>query len=905
MNKVNYFKPLIAGCAALGVSVMLFAFNTADDGKPKPLQAKPAKTNALALKKPEDNRFTKTVLYNDLNEPMELAVAPDGRVFFIERSGNFYAYNPINKQTTLVRKFPVKAVEKVLQGMLGLTIDPDFATNNYIYFFYSTDGNGGLVNRLNRYKISKTNQLDLSSEKAIIDVPLDAEVSAHSGGGLAWDKSKNLYLSTGDNTVPFESEGYAPIDMRPNRQTFDAERSAGNTNDLRGKVLRIHPEANGTYTIPEGNLFKKGQVNTRPEIYVMGCRNPYRISVDPETSILYWGEVGPDAGTDGKQGKRGYDEINQAKKAGNFGWPFFVGDNKAYHKYDFTTKVTGELFDVNAPENASPNNTGLRILPPAQKALVWFPYDTSPEFPILGKGGRCITGGPVYHYNATLKSKTKFPEYYDKVLFAGDYMRSWIFGVRMDANHDFSSLEQLMESNGDFRRPIDMKFGPDGSFYVLEYGSAYGLDNPDARLVRVDYNSGNRAPIAKIATQDTIGLMPYKVTLNQKSFDNDADDKLSYKWLLDGKIVMSTAETPVYTFRKNGVYKVTLKVTDAGGKTSTDTKVIKVGNTLPQVAISTEANSTFFYPGEQPFNYKVAIKDREDKIIDPKRTKININYIARVENSQTLMGHQAIAPTYNYGKSLMAKSDCKACHQTTTKVLGPAFVEVAKRYATNKDAVDLLATKIIKGGNGNWGEHAMSAHPQLTKDDASEIVKYILTLNDKKVAVALPREGNVTLKDHLTSADAGRYILTASYTDKGGAITPLTTTESLVLRPAKVYANSADKYEKVPKINTVATLEQDQAYILFKDIDLKNIGQLTYSYSSRNAAKIDVHTDSPTGPVISTFDIKGNGNDNTVQETAALNAPQGKHDLYFVFTKTPANRRGWVNLSWINFDQQK
>jgi cytochrome c len=57
------------------------------------------------------------------------------------------------------------------------------------------------------------------------------------------------------------------------------------------------------------------------------------------------------------------------------------------------------------------------------------------------------------------------------------------------------------------------------------------------------------------------------------------------------------------------------------------------------------------------------------------------------------MGHQAIAPTYNYGKALMAKSDCKACHQTYTKVLGPAFVEVAKRYATNKDAVDMLATK--------------------------------------------------------------------------------------------------------------------------------------------------------------------------------------------------------------------
>jgi cytochrome c len=908
MPKVNYFKTA-AACATVCVSAMLFAFNT-DPGKPIGLKKQTAHKNIAStppLKKPEDNRFVKTVLYNDLNEPMELAVAPDGRVFFIERSGNFYAYTPQDKKTVLVRKFPVKAVEKILQGMLGMTIDPNFSTNNYIYFYYSADNaTGGLVNRLARYTISKTNVLDVTSEKTILEVPLDAEVSAHSGGGLAWDKNKNLYLSTGDNTVPFESEGYAPIDMRANRQTFDAERSAGNTNDLRGKILRIHPEANGTYTIPEGNLFKKGMPDTRAEIYVMGCRNPYRISVDKETSIVYWGEVGPDAGTDGKQGPRGYDEINQARKAGNFGWPFFVGDNKPYNKYDFTTKVIGPLFDVNGPENASPNNTGLKILPPAQKALVWFPYDTSPEFPILGKGGRCIIGGPVYHYDPTLQSKTKFPAYYDKILFVGDYMRSWIFGVRMDEKHDFQSLEQLMETNGDFRRPIDMKFGPDGSFYVLEYGSAYGLDNPDARLVRVDYNGGNRAPVAKIVTQDTIGLMPYKVSLGQKSFDYDTDDKLTYKWLLNGKTVISTAQSPVYTFRTNGVYKITLKVTDAAGKSGIDTKVIKVGNTLPQVVINTTSNSSFFWPNEQTFAYNVAIGDHEDKVIDAKRTKININYIAKIENNQNLIGHQEIAPTYNYGKALMAKSDCKACHAVSTKVLGPAFVEVAKRYAGNKDAVDVLAAKIIKGGNGVWGEHAMSAHPQLTKEDASEIVKYILTLNDVKQAASLPREGSITLKDHLDNKDEGRYILTASYTDKGGAITPLTTTRSLVLRPAKVFANSADMYDKVAKINKVITVSDDHAYFMLKSIDLKNIDQLVYNYSTRNLeGKIEVHTDSPTGTVISTFNFKPNADNTPVEQSASLTDTQGKHDLYFIFTKSPANSKGWINLVWVNFEQTK
>ena len=170
-------------------------------------------------------------------------------------------------------------------------------TNNFIYFFYSSSTGDSLHQNISRF-VLKGNALDTTSEKVIIKVPIDGEVSAHTGGSLAWDKNKNLYISTGDNTVPFESEGYAPIDERQRRLVYDAQRSAGNPNDLRGKILRIHPEADGSYTIPEGNLFAKGTAGTRPEIYVMGCRNPYRMSVDMETSIVYWGEVGPDAGED-------------------------------------------------------------------------------------------------------------------------------------------------------------------------------------------------------------------------------------------------------------------------------------------------------------------------------------------------------------------------------------------------------------------------------------------------------------------------------------------------------------------------------------------------------------------------------------------------------------------------------
>ncbi|TDQ09441.1 ThuA domain-containing protein [Pedobacter metabolipauper] len=860
---------------------------------------------SYAVKKPEDNRFTKSILSNDLNEPMELAVAPDGRVFFIERAGNFYVYNPASGKTTLVYKFPVKAVDKYLNGLLGMTIDPDFAVNNQLYFFNTASSGNAVKQHISRFSISKNSVLDLKSEKVIIEIPIDLEVSAHTGGSLAWDKHKNLFISTGDNTVPFESNGFSPIDRRDNRLTFNAERSASNTNDLRGKILRIHPETDGTYTIPEGNLFPKGTAGTRPEIYVMGCRNPYRISVDQETSILYWGEVGPDSGTDGLQGPRGYDEFNQAKKAGNYGWPYFVGDNKAYKEYDFSTKQAANLFDVNGPANGSPYSTGLKILPPAQKPMVWYPYNRSAEFPILGDGGRCAMGGPVYHYDPELKSTTKLPEYYDKALFVYDWMRNWVFALRLDENQNYKRMEPFMETNGDFRRPIDLEVGPDGSFYMLEYGSVYGIDNVDARLVRIDYNGGNRAPVAKIETRDTIGLAPYKVAFTSKSFDNDDDDVLSYEWRFEGNKVGSAEPNPTYTFQKNGVYKVLLKVTDAGGKSDTETRIIKVGNTLPQVTINTPENTTFFSQKAAKFNYNVVVKDNEDKVIDPKKVKVNLNFIAKVENNQAVVGHQEITPTYNFGKALVAKSDCKACHQLNAKSVGPAFMLVSKRYAGNNAAVARLAKKIITGGGGVWGDHAMNAHPQLSKDDATEIVKYVLSLSMKKTNPLLPQKGTVALDQHLKVKDQGRYIFTASYTDKGGAITPLTTKETILLRPSKVQAEEADAFNNVSKNEKYIGSIHNKSYFMLKNIDLKNVSQLTYFYASANqSGTIEVRADSPKGTLVSTIDFSPTGSwEKYTTLPAPVSNPGGKHDLYFVFVKNTRPNRDLISVDWINFER--
>jgi cytochrome c len=860
---------------------------------------------AYAVKAPEENRFTKKVLSNDLNEPMELAAANDGRVFFVERGGKFYLYDPKDFKTKLLYNFPVlpDTKEGFGNGLLGMTIDPAFDKNNYVYLFYTPNKLPARQN-ISRFTLVGRDSLDVASEKIIIEVPIDLEVSAHTGGSLAWDKNNNLFISTGDNTVPFASDGYAPIDEIPGRLTFDAQRSAGNTNDLRGKILRIHPEPDGTYTIPEGNLFAKGTKDTRPEIYTMGCRNPYRISVDAPTSIVYWGEVGPDAGGDGKNGPRGYDEINQAKKPGNFGWPYFVGDSKPYPRYDFVTKTLHEPFDPKAPANNSVNNTGLKILPAVTSAMIWYPYSRYDTFPDLGEGGRCAIGGPVYHYNASTHDKTGLPEYYDKALFMGDWMRNWVFAVRLDEHQNYKRMEQFMPLTGDFKRPIDFDITANGIMYILEYGSVYGKDNDDARLIRLEFNGGNRAPIAKISTNDTIGVAPFKANFNGSgSIDFDEDDELEYSWDFGDKQPTSKEANPQHEFTKNGIYKVSLTVTDPSGEKNTSTQEIKVGNTLPQVSISTSANSTFYF-ASKPLQYAVTVSDKEDQHIDSQKIKVSLKYVPKEAGTYAQLGHQQPgAASVSAGKALMDASDCKACHLMNDKSAGPAFMEVAKRYNNQPQMIDKLANKIIAGGAGVWGEHYMSAHPQLSKENTVKIVEFILSLTKQKTYDSLPVTGVVSLKDNTSASPGGSYVLSAAYTDLGNGVVPLTGYNQLVLRPARIEGEDADQLHNIQRQPNQLGAIHNKSYFVLKAIDLKDIRQVTYRYSAKEiGATIEVHVGSAKGAIISTMDYKATGDwEKYAEITATIKDPGGKNDLYFVFKKeTPPNQH-MFSLDWLEF----
>ena len=694
------------------------------------------------------------------------------------------------------------------------------------------------------------------------------------------------------------------------------------TNDLRGKILRIKPQADGTYTIPEGNLFAKNtdlsgmqpsdRAKTRPEIYTMGHRNPFRISVDPKTGYVYWGEVGPDgAKPDSTRGPAGHDEIGQARKAGNFGWPHFVGDNKAYYKYDFAASKSGELWDVAAPTNTSPNNTGLTVLPPAQKAFIWYPYSASKEFPLVGAGGRNAMAGPVFYADQFSKAARAFPAYYDGKLLAYEWMRGWIMAVTMDSVGNYVSMERFMPSYK-FSNPMDMEFAENGDLYMLEYGSGWFSANDDARLIRIEYNGGNRKPQIQVATNQMGGSAPFPLKLSAKGTTDADGDALTYTWKINSKNgfskVINTPDANL-TLSKVGLYTATLTVNDGKGGINTQSMEITVGNEPPVLSLDMPKSNRSFYAANKPFQYDIKVKDKEDgtlgKGINPEQVAVTIDYLAEgYDKIAIAQGHRSAdaSAVFTAGKRLIEASDCKACHSVEKKSIGPAYRDVAMKYKSENTALERLTKKVITGGSGVWGETPMSAHPQLSTADASEMVKYILNIaNEKPKANSLPVKGSYTAK--LPSGDKGKgvFIVRAAYEDQGANGLPsLKSEQTFVLRNANMDVHGFDTYEDVNKMafggNNLAIPSKSGAHMAIKQVDLAGVSAFrvmaTAPKPQLNAkgGKVELRLDSPTGKLIgeSTFLEPSDKMDFTPSALTIpvkLPAPVDNkpHDVYLVF----------------------
>jgi cytochrome c len=915
---------------------------------------------------PDPTRFTKTVLASELTEPMELDMFPNGKIIFIERRGNVKLFDPATGLITIVAKIPVHSLEE--DGLMGLAIDPNYAENNWIYLYYSPLGNEA-VNNLSRF-VFRGDSLDRASETLLLQVGVQREECCHTGGSIEFDGEGNLYLSTGDNTNPFASEGYSPSDERAGRSAWDAQRSSGNTMDLRGKILRIKPHADGSYTCPAGNLFAPQAVtitnhqqpanaaNGRPEIYVMGCRNPFRISYDERRKLLFWGEVGPDAGEpDTLHGPQGHDEVNRARAAGFFGWPYFVGNNKPYREFNFATSKSDGFYDANHPINNSPNNTGARELPPAQPAFIWYPYGNSAEFPLTGNGGRNAMAGPTY-YCDKYNPETRLPDYYNGKLITYDWMRGWMMAVTVDTFGNFSRMEPFAE-NLKFSRPMDMIVDKNGSIWILEYGTQWFATNPDARLTRIDYVRGNRPPIPALQADKNAGAAPFAACFKLSDTKDYDGERLRYELdfgdgtaplVLQDKQATARGglaavepkgnkKNPLdsigYLYEKPGTYEVTLKVTDNEGTFKTTKLKLNVGNEPPQVRWDLGGKNRSFYQPNTTLQYQLVVDDREDGSlqkgsIPATAVATTIDYLETgFDITSIAQGHQAAMQQTEYarGKMLLDRSDCRTCHAEDRVVNGPAFQAIADRYRKDEFAVRNLSKKVIKGGAGVWGQTVMSAHPQISEEDASEMIRWILSLGSApKPKQTLPVAGSYPLtvqppSDPKSKPKQGTYILKASYRDKGTSTqAPLENSESIALRPTFQQAEQADSMSKGIRTyrpfngDTVVLHEiKNNGFFVFKHTDITGVHSIAMGIGMSDSkyqfggGRVEVRLDSPKGLLVGKADIPSKAAQKNMpfaEISAAITDPGDGafHDVYFVLKNENAPATPIGAVDWVRFD---
>ena len=533
--------------------------------------------------------FQKVELLTGLKNSVNMEFAPDGRIFILDRYGELIIYKPDTQ--TNVSAGSLDVFHDMEDGLLAIAFDPQFPTNNFIYIHYSHPTLP--KNRVSRFQMVG-DILNISSEIVVLEWLSERNGYFHAAGDMDFDSQGNLYIAIGDNT---DHSKYTTLnETNPHKSS---ERTSSNTNDLRGKILRIKPLSDGTYSIPPGNLFPDGEGGL-PEIYVMGARNPYKIFVDKtNTDWLFWGEVGPDASGASNLGPEGLDEINLTKEAGNYGWPYLSGKNRVYLN---TYADPNFYYDPNQPVNISQWNTGAVNLPPAQPAWIDFFH-------------KCYLAGPRYYFDTSIDNPKKLPSHFDNLFFFYDFNSSKIWVTQMDNNGNILSTEQFAPGVITGSGFIDLKIGPDGQLYILEYGSGCCPSNVGTgKLVRLDYNGidSNQAPQVNISADVTSGSLPLTVNFSSEGTLDPDGDPLTFEWDFqsDG-IVDSYEENPSFIYTEKGTFNAQLRVDDSNGGISSKSITIGAGNNA--------ATFDFVYPPNggmvtwyDKIEYKVIVNDEED-----------------------------------------------------------------------------------------------------------------------------------------------------------------------------------------------------------------------------------------------------------------------------------------------------
>ncbi|WP_239075408.1 ThuA domain-containing protein [Planosporangium flavigriseum] len=589
---------------------------------------------------------------DQIGEPHGLTIAGDGKVFYIGKAacatgpirdwndpnvglgcGTIHQWDPKTKQVKLVTTLPVMGnrgsgdeLVKNEEGLVGITLDPKFDKNGWVYAYWMPHASIDRDKRTGERTVSRftydaaKQTIDQGTRKDLLHWTAQIHSCCHTGGGMTFDNNGNLYIGVGDSNSSQGSEGYSGNNWTADYKGLsfqDARRTSGNTNDLNGKILRIHPEADGTYTIPQGNLFtgkEEGGGKSRPEIYVMGVRNIARIAWDKKNNWLTAAWVGPDAGAPSPElGPAKYETATIITSAGNQGWPYCMGNKQPYRDRSNTdaTVLTG-WYDCDNLKNTSPRNTGLVNIPPARNNMIWYsPQGGGPVFPkrtdgsglptyvasestytqpYLKGGGQAIMDGPTYHRSeVNTDSGVAWPAYWDNKWFIGDESNP-NNRVAVTVNPDTvkeqgppafaEDLRQIIRAGGgdtQLQSWMDAKFGPDGALYMLDYAGGFFSLHPNQKLIRISYKGGPATPNPNAATgRAMVQSKPKTVTFSGAKIGG-----VAWEWNFGDGSRPSREANPTHTYARYGTYHATVTVTYANGEKATGKFDVLAGCAAP------------------------------------------------------------------------------------------------------------------------------------------------------------------------------------------------------------------------------------------------------------------------------------------------------------------------------------
>lgn len=553
-------------------------------------------------------------------------------------------------------------------GMLGFTLDPNFQENGYIYVSYVVDRHhllhagtpdydptaneylAATIGRVTRYTARASDgfrTVDPASRRVLVGETVATGIpilhGSHAPGTLAFGLDGTLLVASGDAASWEEmddggSDGnsYAPqgladgiIQSKEDVGAFRAQL----VDSLSGKILRIDPSSGDG--IPSNPFYDPARPRApKSRVWALGLRNPYRMTVRPDTGSHLPADADPGLIVLGDVGWNTFEEVHVIKSAGqNCGWPLFEGltpqptyqDSPAenldapnplggYFRFkDLLVQET--LGSPSWPNPREPSQQvpatiarfmhkrpvidvgrDVALVGPARTGT--FSGDTATETKIGAPGSP--VAGPQYLANTStggvFYSGLDFPANYRGTYFHADYGQGWIKNIVFDANHRPVEVSHFATGI----RPVCLATHPtDGGLYYVD------MTIPAVRKI-VYAPGGNRPPIARASADLMFGSSPLTVQFSSAGSSDPDGQVLTYQWEF-GDGATSTSANPAYTFVATGArrYDVRLTVADGAGATAQVSFAVFVNHTLPLVEMLSPIDGTK-YPLSGDTDYRLS-----------------------------------------------------------------------------------------------------------------------------------------------------------------------------------------------------------------------------------------------------------------------------------------------------------